>query len=121
MFLAAYGKKCNIPFEKVNKDVLELVPRMDALTGRTERYFTERDALDALKAYRKSAETYSIKIISDRTGLQILRNKHNSRSTVSHLERARIVQEIDYPNGEWRNKEGAPKKGSCTRVAKKQP
>ena len=27
-----------------------------------------------------------------------------------HLERARAVQNIDYPNGEWRNKDGRPDK-----------
>lgn len=32
----------------------------------------------------------------------------NGRSQVEHLKRARAIQTVDYPNGEWRNKSGAP-------------
>lgn len=110
MFLAAYGKKCNVPFEEVRMDVLKLVPRMDDLTGRTERHFTEQDALDALKAYKESAETYPIKIISDRTGLQILRNKRNGRPQEEHIKIMNVIKQVTHPNGEWRNKDGAPNK-----------
>lgn len=94
MFLAAYGKKCNVPYEVVKKDVLELVPRMEDLTGRTDRHFTEQDALDALKAYKESAETYPIRVISDRTGLQILPNKRNGLVQDKHLEIARAIRDV---------------------------
>lgn len=112
MFLAAYGKKCNVPFEEVKKDALDLVPRMDALTGRTERHFTKQDALDALKAYKESAETYPIKIISDRTGLHIERNKRNWQKQIDHLEEARAIRDIRMKREgrDWRNKDGAPEK-----------
>ncbi len=45
-----------------------------------------------------------------RTGIQIEKNKRNFRKQALHLERARAVQNIDYPCGEWRNKEGRPDK-----------
>lgn len=111
MFLAVYGKKCNVPFEEVKRDVLELVPRMEEVTGRTERHFTEQDALDALKAYKESAETYPIKIISDRTGLQILRNKRNWRPQNIHLVLARAQQEAlcKIEKRDWREGNGRPK------------
>ena len=32
----------------------------------------------------------------------------NGRTQVEHLKRARAIQTVDYPNGEWRNKAGAP-------------
>lgn len=109
MFLAVYARKCNVPFEELKRDALELVPRMEALTGNTGRHFTERDALDALKAYKESSETYPRQLVEDRTGLRIEPNKRNGRDTATHLERARAVQEIDYPDGSWRNVDGRPK------------
>ena len=36
-------------------------------------------------------------------------SKRNGRKQAEHLERARLVQTLDYPNGAWRNKEGRPK------------
>lgn len=38
--------------------------------------------------------------------------KTNGRSQKDHLERARKVQEVDYPNGEWRYRGGRPKGNS---------
>lgn len=107
MFLATYGKKCNVPFEKVKKDILEFVPRMDTVIGKTEQHFTKQNALDTLNAYKESDKTtLPIKIISDHTELQIMRNKRNKRNTMNHFEKARAVQEKDYPNGSWRNEDG---------------
>lgn len=40
-------------------------------------------------------------------------NKRNGRKQKEHLQRARAVQSIDYPDGSWRNKDGRPK-GSGT-------
>ena len=108
MFLASYGKKCNVPYEEVKEDLLALVPRMEALTGKTERHFTEQDALDALKAYKESSETYPVSTISERSGIPIKRNRRNWRSQKEHLERARAVQKVDYPKDEWINKDGRP-------------
>ena len=109
MFLAVYAKKCNVPFEVLKRDALALVPRMEELTGNTGRHFTTQDALDALKAYKESSETYPRQLIEDRSGLRIDKNKRNGRDTATHLERARAVQEIDYPNGSWREGNGRPK------------
>lgn len=109
MFLAVYARKCNVPFETLKRDALALVPRMEALTGNTGRHFSVQDALDALKAYKESSETYPRQLIEDRTGLRIEPNKRNGRDTATHLERARAVQEIDYPDGAWRNVDGRPK------------
>lgn len=107
MFLAVYAKKCNIPFDELKKDALELVPRMESITKSTGRHFTEQDAMDALKAYKDNAETYPIKTISDRTGIQIQRNKRNNRERTEHLRGARALQEVYNPN--WRNGNGRPK------------
>ena len=39
-------------------------------------------------------------------GISVPPNKRNGRKQVIHLERARAVQKIDYPNGEWRDGNG---------------
>lgn len=43
-------------------------------------------------------------------GIEFPKNKRNGRKQDVHLKRARAVQMIDFPDGEWRNKEGRPKK-----------
>ena len=112
MFLAVYAKKCNVPFEELKKDALELVPRMEALTGNTGRHFTKQDALDALKAYKESSETYPRQLIEDRTGLRIAPNKRNGRPQDLHLKIARgardILQEVK-GRKDWRMGNGRPK------------
>ena len=60
--------------------------------------------------------TYPIDTIVERTGLKIQKNKRNGRKQAEHLRRARAVQEIDYPDGEWKNKNGAPIKRDQVRA-----
>ena len=47
------------------------------------------------------------------TEIRIERNKRNGRKQKEHLKRARAVQAVDYPDGEWRKGNGRPK-GSGT-------
>lgn len=112
MFLAVYARKCNVPFDELKKDALGLVPRMEALTGNTGRHFTTQDALDALKAYKESSETYPRQLIEDRTGLRIAPNKRNGRPQDLHLKIARgardILQEVK-GRKDWREGNGRPK------------
>ena len=42
--------------------------------------------------------------------MRIERNKRNGRTQAAHLQRARAVQNVDYPNGEWRDGNGRPSK-----------
>jgi hypothetical protein len=112
MFLAVYAKKCNVPFDTLKRDALELVPRMEALTGNTGRHFSVQDALDALKAYKESSETYPRQLIEDRSGLRIDPNKRNGRPQDLHLKLARgsrdILQEAK-GRKDWREGNGRPK------------
>lgn len=112
MFLAVYAKKCNVPFDILKRDALELVPRMEALTGNTGRHFSVQDALDALKAYKESSETYPRQLIEDRSGLRIEPNKRNGRPQDLHLKLARgsrdILQEAK-GRKDWREGNGRPK------------
>ena len=110
MFLAVYAKKCNVPFEELKRDALALVPRMEALTGNTGRHFSVQDALDALKSYKGSSETYPRQLIEDRSGLRIDKNKRNGRPQSEHVKMMTLIRDqISYPNGDWREGNGRPK------------
>lgn len=109
MFLAVYAKKCNVPFDTLKRDALALVPRMEALTGNTGRHFSVQDALDALKAYKESSETYPRQLIEDRSGLRIDKNKRNGRPQSEHIRIMNAIREVTHPDGAWRNVDGRPK------------
>lgn len=109
MFLAVYARKCNVPFEELKRDALKLVPRMEALTGNTGRHFSVQDALDALKAYKESSETYPRQLIEDRSGLRIDKNKRNGRPQSEHIRIMNAIREVTHPDGAWRNTDGRPK------------
>ena len=106
MTLATYAVKCGISKEELEKDAYGLIPCLDKLGDK----FTEDDVMHALEAFTESYITYPIHTIVSRTGIPIEKNKRNWRKQAAHLERARAVQNIDYPNGEWRNKDGRPDK-----------
>lgn len=109
MFLAVYAKKCSVPFEELKRDALALVPRMEALTGNTGRHFSVQDALDALKAYKESSETYPRQLVEDRSGLRIDKNKRNGRPQSDHIRIMNAIREVTHPDGSWRNVDGRPK------------
>lgn len=110
MTLATYAKKCGISFEELKDDAYELRPLLDARGERPDNPFTSEDVRAALKAYDDKYITYPIDTISVRTGIQIEKNKRNGRKQAAHLARARAVQDVDYPDGSWRNKDGRPSK-----------
>lgn len=113
--LAVYARKCAIPYDELVSDAIDVIPFLDSI-GKDDP-FTRADVMKAVEAYNDSYMTYPIHAIVVRTGLWIERNKRNGRKQAVHLERARAVQEIDYPNGVWRNKDGRPK-GSGTAQAR---
>ena len=69
--------------------------------------------MHALEAYNDSYITYPINTIIQRTDIPIQKNKRNYRKRSIHLERARAVQAIDYPNNSWagRNSKSCSKSG----------
>ncbi len=106
MCLAIYACKCDVPKKKLKEDMLTL---FDELKGvEHENALTQEDIESALEAYDKEYYNFTIADIEKLTDVRIERNKRNKRNQVEHLRRARVVQTVDYPNGEWRNKEGRP-------------
>lgn len=110
MMLAVYARKSGIDIEELEKDAFIIMEMFDMLPATKDNPFNEKDVIDALQAYEDRYITYPINSISYLTDIQIEKNKRNYRNQVDHLRRTRAVQDIDYPDGEWRNKDGRPKR-----------
>lgn len=108
MMLVIYAVKCGLAFEEVKKQAYELIPVLNDI--KPDAPFTKADVKSALECFDVQFATFPIDDISRLSGIPIEKNKRNYRKQADHLERARAVQNIDYPNGEWRNSEGRPDK-----------
>ena len=69
---------------------------------------TEEDVESALEVYSKEYYNFKISDIEYLTDLHIERNKRNGRKQSEHIKRITLLRDSDYPNGEWRNKNGRP-------------
>lgn len=103
MTLATYAVKCDVPYEKLVEDSLEL---REELESRGDA-FTVDDVMRALEAYNSSYITYPIHTIVDRTGIPIKRNKRNGRKQADHLVIMNKMKEVKRLLGEKIN-EGRP-------------
>lgn len=109
MMLCIYAVKCDISREELEEDCFKLMKILDEKSDKPDNRFTEKDVLDALQAFEdKTLVTYPVSSIQNRSGIDIPRNKRNGRPQAVHLARARAVQDIDYPDGEWRKGNGRP-------------
>ena len=119
MMLAVYARKSGIELEELEKDAFMFMEKFDKLPSSEDNPFTEKDVIDALQAYDDRYMTYPINSISYLTDIHIEKNRRNYRKQKDHLKRARAVQSIDYPDGEWRNKEGRPSKEQIVKEYRK--
>lgn len=108
MCLVIYACKCDIPKKRLREDMQTAFVELSKV-GHTNP-LTKEDIDSALEVYSKEYYNFTIADIEKLTDLRIIRNKRNGRKQPQHLERARAVQTIDYPDGEWRNKDGRPSK-----------
>ena len=123
--LASYAKKCEynadknpdgITQDELERDAFSLIDFLDQMTDQEDNHFTEDDVIAALKVFDekkldgKTSKTFTREYISNMTGVRIEKNKRNGRKQADHLLRMRTVQQLDYPDGEWRNKDGRPDK-----------
>lgn len=116
MILAVYAMKCSfydpkknpnpVTREELERDAFEIMEHFEEMTDRDDNHFDESDVLDALDAYDHGMLTFPRNSIEYRAGFSIPKNKRNGRKQSVHLQRARAVQNIDYPNGEWRKENG---------------
>lgn len=108
MVLAIYAIKCDIEEEKLRLDAYNLIPFLNALNPSDP--FTKVDVESALECYETRYMTFPRKDIEKITAIELPANKRNKRSQSEHLARVRLLQSFDDPDGEWRNKNGAPTK-----------
>ncbi len=112
--LAAYAKKCGIPYEELETDALALVPTLEGLTEREDNHFTEDDALSAIGAYYDPIiHKLTRERIERRTAIGLPKNKRNGRSQAKHLEGARAIRDIN--NDNWREGNGRKPKAELVR------
>lgn len=111
MCLAIYGVKSGVSEEQVLKDAYGLKPFLNLISSDTEP-FTDDDIKSALECFDERYITFPIEDISKLSSITIEKNKRNGRKQKAHLERARAVQNIDYPEGEWREGNGRPQGSS---------
>lgn len=111
--LAAYGSKCDIPLEQVEKDAMALFPHLEELTNDETNHFKKSDITDALKFYRnnKAEVTYRLtrNRISELTKIDIQPNKRNGRKQADHIIVMNKMKEVKKLLGEEIN-EGRPDK-----------
>ena len=85
------------------------MPKMDSYTDTEDNRFTEDDVHDAMLAYDENYNKWPIKTIEDTTLFRIERNRRNGRKQDEHLKMMNFVRDnLSYPDGSWRNKEGRP-------------
>ena len=108
MCLAIYGVKCDIPREEVKRDMYEMFEELRYIPHSNE--LCEEDIISALEAYDRGYYNFKLDDIERLTGLRFERNKRNYRSQSNHIKVMNAIRDITYPNGEWRNTDGAPTK-----------
>ena len=117
--LTIIGYKARIPKEELEEDFKKLAEHYNSIGT----VFREKEIKKALKTYNIKAEKVRSETLENMFGWCFERkraiyrevSKKPQRTREEHLKRARAIQEIDYPNGSWRNKEGRPTKENIIR------
>lgn len=108
MTLAVYAKKCAINEDELRQDAFSLLELYESKTDDDTNHFTEDDVLKALEMFQEDYVTFPRATIERVSGITIHANKRNGRKQSVHLGRARLLQNYDDPEGNWRNKDGRP-------------
>lgn len=111
--LCSLAVQCNIEPEQVEADCRRVAEHFEELTDSEDNHFTEYDVLCALRTYHNASEQAyrrRIEYISNKTGIALVPNRRNGRKQKQHIKIMSSIRDIEYPNGEWRNKDGRPDK-----------
>ena len=116
MALAIYAVKCGITDrERVKADMDSLVPFLDSVD--TEHPFgNDHEVENALECLDLRYKKFPIKDLERISGIAIPKNKRNYRKQPQHMAVMRAIQGVTDPEGNWRNKDGAPKKCDLIRA-----
>lgn len=113
MVMAIIGRKCGIPFERIEQDALELVPMLDSKRTDDGNRFTDEDALKAITAYNVAHFMFMRRETLVRlSGVPMTANKRNGRTRQAHIKRVNAMIDFDISMGEKdvRYHGGAPTK-----------
>lgn len=107
MCLAIYAIKCDVSFERLEKDAAELIPFLNSINP--EEPFTREDVDCALECYDQRYYTFPIKDIEKLSGIPIERNDRKGRKQDLHLKLARANRDIlceERGKKDWREGNG---------------
>lgn len=107
--LSVIAWKCAVPKEQLERDLKSLLPKYN---DGADRIIREKEIYSAMKMYNSKALLTQRERLETWQGWAYSPIKRNGRKRDVHLQRARAVQLIDYPNGEWREGNGRPKGSS---------
>lgn len=108
---AIFAQKSGIKRERLEQDILDLVPYLDSLSVSNDNRFGADDALKAIQAFDNPKYLFMRRSTLERlSGIEIPPRKRNGRTREKSLEIGRFIQNSDDPQGSWRNKNGAPTK-----------
>lgn len=106
-----FAQKSGISREKLEEDILAMVPYLDSLSISDDNRFSYDDAMKAISSYDNPRYLFMRRATLERlSGITIPPKKKNGRKRADHLARVRLLQNFDDPKGSWRNKKGAPTK-----------
>ena len=106
--LAVIAWKCNVPVDKVERDLHSLIPTYNE--GAT-RQIKEKEINHALRMYNEKAIITPRQRLEDWIGWEYHPIKRNGRTRNVHLTIARATRDILHPDG-WQNQNGRPKGSS---------
>lgn len=122
--LTMVARKCTYPKEQLEQDLMELLQHYN----RIGKYMGHSEVRKALKAYNPKAlqcpsEQLEIwfgwefdRLRQKQKERQKVKPKQTNLSRTEIMEKARKIQDVYFPEGEWRNTAGAPTKEQAIRA-----
>ncbi|MBQ7906303.1 MAG: hypothetical protein IJZ71_09630 [Treponema sp.] len=112
MALCSFGRKCGISDEQIKSDAWGFLNELEKRTDDETNHFTERDVEDALESLKNPKIALATREwISEHTKVEIKPNKRRKkplrRDNGDALKAARVIQNIQDPEGTWRGRKSA--------------
>lgn len=103
--LSVIAWKCGVPAEELEQDLLALLPEYNK---GAQRLVKEKEVYSAMKMYNDKAMLTQRESLENWQGWEYKPIKRNGRKRAQHIKIMNAIREIEHPDGEWRNKQGAP-------------
>lgn len=114
--LSVLGWKCKISREKLESDLLSLIP---IYNKNARRLIRQKEIYSAMKMYnQKAMETPKLRT-QDWLGWKFKGSKRNGRKRAEHIKLMNFVRDEINGNKDWRNSEGSPNKANIVRLWRK--